>query len=90
MANKKLYLAVNVASGSGEHIGTIEIVEPFQSELTEKVKKACKEHFNFEVEVPILDVNNYINGNSGDVKIVLIDDEERMNEEISISQTWLY
>jgi hypothetical protein len=90
------YFTVNVASGNDEHVGIICVNMLFPHELTEKVKTACMEHFDAEVEIPELDVNNYLEGRSGTVKLKIVEDDEEFEEfevtddEIFIQETWLY
>jgi hypothetical protein len=88
---KLLYFSVNVSSGSKEHVGIMAVNELFPNELTQKVKTACDEHFDAEVEVPELDINNYLEGRSGEVVIKIdIQDDELCEDKISICQTWVY
>ena len=88
MKDNIIYLGVRVASGSGEHIGTIKLNTIYPKELTGKVKTACLEHFDADAElnIPELNYEDYINGNRGEVSLKLDD----YNETIEIYQTWLY
>lgn len=81
------YFSVNVSSGNSEHIGTL--IANDSEELNAKIKEACQEHFDADVEIPLLDIAHYLYGNSGTVEIK-IDSTDETTDEIFICQTWLY
>ena len=87
--SKKLYFSVNAANGSGEHIGTI--CANTSEELKEKLGIACAEHFDQDIKIKDeVDINNFLQGRSGNVKIEVEIDEEKFDDEVFICQTWLY
>jgi hypothetical protein len=90
MSNKNVkYFSVCVATGDREHIGTICVNMSFSNELSEKVVLACEEHFDASIELEnLLDVNDYILGRNGNVKLNF--EDESISEEIFICESWLY
>lgn len=72
---------------SESHIGTVKAND--NQQLQTLVSEACRSHFDADVVVPELDVEDYIFGRGGNVTITVNDTEERKIS-ISIRETWLY
>jgi hypothetical protein len=83
-------------SENNTHIATL--IAQTGEELASKIKIACDEHFDSDCTLNFtnpeqkgynnwLNINDYINGKSGFVK--LVDDDNKLIS-VFISETWLY
>ena len=82
---KKKYFSINVSNGNSEHIGTV--IAKTSEELNEKALEACQAHFDANVEIPTLNINDYLKGESGTIEIHVPDEFEI---ELFICETWVY
>ena len=89
MSKNTLYFSVNVSNANDEHIGTMAVDKFSPQTFTEKVKTACQEHFDADVEIPELNINDYLQGRSGTVEIKINSDVDSIDE-IFICETWIY
>lgn len=83
------YFSVSVSNGNNEHIGTIHVIDGNEKSFNDKIKHALEEHFDCEVAVADLKLEDYIRGNSGTVEIS-VNSTDEYAEEIFICETWLY
>ena len=84
----KKYFTIKENDNDYGHIGT-EIAET-DEELTQKVIEACKSHFDANVKISPLEIENYLFGRSGLVKTKVDISTDDFECEIFIQQTWLY
>lgn len=79
----KKYFSIN--ENDNVHVGTV--IAETNEELKNKVEIACSEHFDIDIKLNKINIDDYINGKNGYVNI--IDDTGNIIS-IFITETWVY